>query len=342
MITKRTFLLFAILLLLLSLPLSAQEGRGVVGFIDRVLDRLSTSRLDTTYAVRHGSRFTVRPKTGVSFGRLDIGWRERESDRWHSYGILSMPVVKAGANVSYRTLTVGFQTNVGRLFGDGSERDIEYAVSAYGTKFGGDFFYNVSERTKITMAKDRPLVDRWLDCFRVERLQAGGYYVFNHRRFAYPAAFTQSYIQRRSCGSLIAGFSLDYKYVTLNPSGLPADIREQITLAMLPEYMRCGTVSLNFGYAYNWVASRHWLLHGSALPSVAVYKESELRLLEGGGEMQMNDLSFGGIVRTGVLWHNGRRFAGFTAVMYLNSLEVSPIQIYDMYVHTRLFCGIRF
>lgn len=318
----------------------AEKG-GVVRLIDRVLDRLSSSKMDTAYAVRHGSRFTVRPKTGVSFGRLDFGWRGEEG-QWHNYAILSMPVVKAGMNLSYRTLTVGYQTNVGRLFGDGSAKDVEYSASVYGTALGGDCFYTVSERSKITRADDRPLVDRWLDCYRVERLQANAYYVFNHRRFAYPAAFTQSYIQRRSCGSLLAGLSLDYRYVTLSASGLPDDIRQQIDPSGLPEYMRCGTVSLHFGYAYNWVINRHWMLHGSLLPSVAVFKDSELRLLEGRGAMPMNDLSFGGIVRMGALWQNGRRFAGLSAVMYLNCLEVSPNQIYDMNLRSRLFYGVRF
>lgn len=38
-------------------------------------------------------------------------------------------------------------------------------------------------------------------------LNLTGYYTFNHRRFSYPAAFTQSYIQRRSAGSWLAGIS---------------------------------------------------------------------------------------------------------------------------------------
>lgn len=323
--------------------MSAQGGEGRrSSLLDRVLDRLSTSKLDSSYAVRHGSRFTIRPKSGVSFGRLDFGWRDKEENKWHDYAILSMPVIKAGINVSYRTLTVGWQTNVGRLFGDGSAKDMDYSASIYGTKFGGDFFYNVSERSKITRADNKPLTDRWLDCFRVERLQGNIYYVFNHKRFAYPSAFTQSYIQLKSCGSLIAGASIDYKYVTLNEEGLPADIKSQNGLSRLPEYMRYGTVSLNFGYAYNWVIDRHWMIHGSLLPSIALYKESKLRLIEGNGDMQMNDLSFGGIVRMAALWQNGRRFAGISTVMYIHSLEVTPYQVYDMCVRARLFYGVRF
>ena len=41
----------------------------------------------------------------------------------------------------------------------------------------------------------------------MKMLNVVGYYIFNHRRFSYSAAFTQSYIQRRSAGSWLAGFS---------------------------------------------------------------------------------------------------------------------------------------
>ena len=34
------------------------------------------------------------------------------------------------------------------------------------------------------------------------------YYIFNNRRFSYPAAFSQSTNQRRSAGSFIIGFSV--------------------------------------------------------------------------------------------------------------------------------------
>ena len=47
------------------------------------------------------------------------------------------------------------------------------------------------------------------------------YYIFNHRRFSYPAAFSQSTIQRRSAGSPLLGIgytqhSLDVNWGELN------------------------------------------------------------------------------------------------------------------------------
>ena len=39
------------------------------------------------------------------------------------------------------------------------------------------------------------------------------YYIFNHRRFSYPAAFSQSTIQRRSAGSPFVGHWLYTAYL---------------------------------------------------------------------------------------------------------------------------------
>ena len=33
------------------------------------------------------------------------------------------------------------------------------------------------------------------------------YWIFNHKHFSYPAAYSQSTNQRKSCGSLMAGFA---------------------------------------------------------------------------------------------------------------------------------------
>ena len=43
---------------------------------------------------------------------------------------------------------------------------------------------------------------------QVKTLNVNAFYVFNYRRFSYPAAFSQSYIQRRSAGSFLLAIRL--------------------------------------------------------------------------------------------------------------------------------------
>ena len=45
------------------------------------------------------------------------------------------------------------------------------------------------------------------DMLAVKTLNVNAYYAFDSSRFSYPAAFSQSYIQRRSAGSFLLAFS---------------------------------------------------------------------------------------------------------------------------------------
>ena len=97
-----------------------------------------------------------------------------------------------------------------------------------------------------------------------------GYYTFNHRRFSFPAAFTQSYIQRRSAGSWLAGISYQGgsikttdKLKERNPNA--PDTRIYV-----------GHLGIGGGYGYNWVIGKKWLLHFSMLPTFVVYNRNNM------------------------------------------------------------------
>ena len=49
------------------------------------------------------------------------------------------------------------------------------------------------------------------------------YYIFNNRKFSYPAAFSQSTNQRRNAGSFIAGFSISKHNLEFDYAELPAE-----------------------------------------------------------------------------------------------------------------------
>ena len=80
------------------------------------------------------------------------------------------------------------------------------------------------------------------------------YYAFNSRRFSFPAAFSQSYVQKRSAGSWMIGASFD---------GSKTEMKDMT--------IRLNEFAVGGGYAYNLVVHRHWLFHLSALPTVTIY-----------------------------------------------------------------------
>ena len=106
------------------------------------------------------------------------------------------------------------------------------------------------------------------------------YYIFNNRRFSYPAAFSQSTNQRRNAGSFIAGFSVSTHNLDFDYTKLPDIIRETMNPGMKVDHIKYTNISLNFGYAYNWVFARNCLACLSLNPAVA-YKTSRINKAEG-------------------------------------------------------------
>ena len=82
------------------------------------------------------------------------------------------------------------------------------------------------------------------------------YYLFNHRHFSYPAAYAQSTVQRKSCGSFKLGFSYSYHRINFASSTLPQPILNKISDDMRFDRVKYSDYAISFGYTYNWVAAR--------------------------------------------------------------------------------------
>ena len=146
------------------------------------------------------------------------------------------------------------------------------------------------------------------------------YYIFNNRRFSYPAAFRQSTNQRCNAGSFIAGFSVSTHNLNFDYTKLPEIIQETMNPGMKVKHIKYTNISLNAGYAYNWVFARNCLACLSFNPAVA-YKTFNIDF----------------ILRAGVVYNNsiyfvGTSFVGRTYDYYKNSFSLNngfgTLQIY--------------
>ena len=82
------------------------------------------------------------------------------------------------------------------------------------------------------------------------------YYIFNNRKFSYPAAFSQSTNQHRNAGSFIAGFSISKHNLEFDYTELPDFILETMNPGMKVNNIKYTNANISFGYAYNWVFAR--------------------------------------------------------------------------------------
>ena len=163
------------------------------------------------------------------------------------------------------------------------------------------------------------------------------YYCFNSRRFSFPAAFNQSYIQRRSAGSWLAGLSYQGGSIRTNE-----ELKARNPNA--PDVtINVGHIGIGGGYGYNLVLGRKWLLHLSVLPTFVFYNRNDLTInneSRHAGRMRFN-MIFN--ERAAVIYNiSPRYFVGTTLVMN-NSLFDDKVVIVNQnkwIVHT-LF-GVRF
>ena len=160
-------------------------------------------------------------------------------------------------------------------------------------------------------------------------LNANGYYVFNHKRFSYPAAMTQGYIQRRSAGSFMLALGLqaqegEYDYLK--------EFKTRIT-----------NIGVGGGYGYNYVPARRWMIHLSALPTFIVYNHTWM--IYDGSRVKVG-YHFPEVIITGrgaiVYQIKKNQFAALSGVYYFTNIGGKKhLEIENEKWRARLTYGIR-
>ena len=163
--------------------------------------------------------------------------------------------------MSYLGFSLSAAINPAKLMG--KYRDFELNFNSYGRHFGYDIIFQ--DAHNFTGWHDMDGMERIYlpaDMLSVRTLNVNAFYIFNGRRFSFPAAFTQSYIQRRSSGSFLLAASGMWQHTTLK-------WEQEMQVKMT-------NIGIGGGYGYNYVPSQGWLLHISATPTFIVYSNTSM------------------------------------------------------------------
>lgn len=300
------------------------------------VDSVLTARY---YKTPYDTNYVVRPE-----GRLTLKFRLNQTgNSIHAKGTVNDIYSKADLSTShkttvaivgiYRGIGVGVAVNPAKW--KGIYKDYEFNLNYYSNRLSLDASYQRSS----TLSGD-------IERNGMQRLESGdvnmnvlnlaGYYTFNHRRFSFPAAFTQSYIQLRSAGSWLAGFS--YQGGSIETSD---DLKTKNPKA--PEVrIYTGHVGIGGGYGYNFVLGRKWLLHFSALPTFVVYNRNNFTV--NGERKRAKHMRFNMIFNErAAIVHNfsSRCFAGITLVMNNSIFDDDVVVVNQNKWRARAFVGVR-
>ena len=325
--------IFATVLFAFSSETYAQShDQKVRAKIDSALtERYYKTSYDTNYVVRPEGRLTLKVRLNQSGDDFHV---KGDKDGISSKADLNTnfkTTVSIGA--SYRGISAALAINPAKM--KGAYNDYEFNLSYYSSRLSLDASYHRS--TTLAGDTERGDVIGHLEEGDVKMKMANltGYYVFNHRRFSYPAVFTQSYIQRRSAGSWLAGIS--YQGGSIETTD---ELKERNPNA--PDVnIHIGLLGIGGGYGYNWVLGKKWLLHFSMLPTFVIYNHNHMTV--NGERRNAKHFSFGMIFneRVAVVYNfSSRYFAGATLTMS-NSFFDNDVTVNQNKWRARAFVGMR-
>jgi hypothetical protein len=287
---------------------------------------------DTNYVVRPDGRITLKVRLNQTGNTFHAKGTVNDINSKADLSTSHKTTVSIGA--SYRGISAALAINPAKL--SGAYKDYEFNLNYYSSSISIDFSYQRSESLTGDIRRD----DNW------SRLESGdvtlkvvnlaGYYTFNHQRFSFPAAFTQSYIQRQSAGSWLVGVSYQGGSIKTND-----ELKARNPNA--PDVsIDVGHLGIGGGYGYNWVLGKRWLLHFSMLPTVVVYNRNKFTVndeLKKAKHMRFN-MIFNervAIVRN----FSSRYFAGATLVMNTSIFDDNVVVVNQNKWRARAFFGLR-
>lgn len=247
----------------------AQGFTGVIDGIGSVLRVVGITDLynyaktrDTTYYVSPKGDFDICLNMNLFGSRLSTYGSETVKHSKFRSHISSENEVNSSIIVGYKGIAFGYTFNPFSKTKKGG--DHRFNLTLNGNFLGINFAYH---NVKSFSGYSRLGTERYNIPYGEPNMKLfliNTYVVFNHKHYSFPAGVSQSYIQKRSSGSLIAGVTYTNNRTNVSSIGF-GEPSIKINAKM---------VSIGAGYGYNYVPWKDMLLAFSFIPKIVVYDSS--------------------------------------------------------------------
>ncbi len=308
------------------------------------------SKIDNNYIEPQHYEFTVMAQMTRTFDSYSL-----KGNSGHSVTFSPDITTKIGPYLGWRWFFLGYMFDLKNIGFGGSEGKTEVDFSIYSSKIGVDLYYRrTGNDYKISDIDLGNGVD-------VEALKGIGfngvkvgitgfnlYYIFNSRKFSYPAAFAQSTCQKRSQGSWMAGLgymrnSVEFDYKKFDDMAqqyaVPSiSVDSSLAFTELKHY----DFHLSGGYAYNWVFAKNCLFSASFSLAMA-YKHAVGDVEENKWKgFDIADIDFDGIWRFGLVYNNTRWYAGASAILRTYNYSTERFKTRNSFGSLNVYIGYNF
>lgn len=312
------------------------------------------SYIDTNYIEPQAYNFTVMLQNTNTFEVYNL-----RNKTGQEFSFSPKPAYKLGPYVGWRWVFLGYTFDLTHLFDSNLRQD--FNLSFYTSQIGLDLFYRKSgndyriSRIKLGSNYNTDAMNGVsFNGFTYNMKGFNIYYIFNHQKFSYPAAYSQSTIQRRSCGSALAGIGYTKHKIKVNWARLNRLVEERLGTSpshpIIDSTMVLGNIeysdySISGGYAYNWVFAYNWLFDASLQGAVG-YKHSKSDLTNKNNErsqvFNLGNFNIDGIVRLGIVWNNMRWYAGSNIVFHGYNYHKEQFSTNNLFGSVNFYVGYNF
>lgn len=281
---------------------------------------------DHDYVVGTGRRWKVR--------LVNDNWTDAYDmrlDKDMKIRMLSEPYSNVGLFLQYMAVSYGYTLDLTNIIGNKPilHKKMNFGFSC--ARFNIDMTY--SENTGGTYLRTFGNYDKghlfkeFFPGLEMYNLTLDAYYFFNNRRYSYGAAYGFAKIQKRSAGSLIAGFSYSYLDVGMDFYKLPEKMLPYLTIPQRDYRFRYNDYAVLIGYGYNWVPVKNLLVNATCMPAIGFnhsYEDSvdgSKKLLSLGlrarGSITYNygDLFVGASIKLDGHWYNSSNYSFFSSLI---------------------------
>lgn len=326
-----------------------KEKKGLGGFLRRFIQEFDN--YDTTYIAPNYYNYAVMLQNTNAFESYKISGTD-ELGNTQSITLAPDISLKLGPYFGWRWIFLGYTFDIGNIV---SKQKTELNLSLYSSMLGCDLVYKKNKGgfkiRRITGFGDElenKINGMEFNDINTYIASANVYYIFNHKHFSYPAAYSQSTVQRKSCGSWKIGFTFTHQEVDFNFQKLEEILeKNHLKTGILNDQLKIKTInyydySLSLGYTYNWVFTKNCLFNISFAPAIG-YKHTKGEIVSGENFIyNIKNLNIDFIARAGIVWNNSKWFGGASVIVHAYDYKKEQFSVRNTFGFLNIYFGMNF
>ncbi len=359
---------------LAALPVEAEEREGGIvpdSLTQRKMQRKSVFRKVGNLFTKFFREFNNTDSTYIEPQHYNYAVMLQQTTTYEKYSLSD----KAGQKVTFapdmsfrmgpyagwRWVFLGYTFDLSHIsFSSSHTNKKEFDLSLYSSMLGVDLFwrqtgndYKIESLSLGNGANTSAIKDTPFSGLKSSIRGFNLYYIFNHRKFSYPAAYAQSSVQRRSAGSALLGIGYTRHRLDIDLGDLQQVVMEKLKPTLgdvaqidttLYSKVNYTDVSVSGGYAYNWVFARNFLFNASLSVGLAYNASSsdvshKTNLIK---DFSFRNFNFDAIGRFALVWNNTRWYAGASAIIHSYNYKREQFSTNNSFGSFNIYVGVNF